>query len=58
MRFINIFIILGFSIFTLSQDIDKDYLESLPIEIREDLIERANEKSDTEKKMLLTSQRD
>ena len=56
MRFINIFIILGFSIFTLSQDIDKDYLESLPIEIREDLIERANEKSDTEKKVYRSSE--
>ena len=51
MRLFNIFTLLVFSVFTLSQDIDKDYLESLPIEIREDLIKRANEKSDEERKV-------
>ncbi len=51
MRKLFIFSILITSIFIASQELDKEYLDSLPDEIREDILNRAESKADEEKKV-------
>ena len=51
MRKFNLFTLISLSSFSLSQEINEQYLESLPEDIRKDVIERAYEKKDFEKKV-------
>jgi protein involved in polysaccharide export with SLBB domain len=49
MKYIFIFTFIIFTSVTISQEFNEDYLQSLPKEVREDVLKRANSKSESEK---------